>query len=691
MAEDIKFEASGFVSLKTQIREANLAYQALLADVNATPAAIAAAAQKVGDLKDRFDDANDAVNAMTSAGRIQAFTKGISALAGGFTAINGAMALAGDSGKELQETMVKLQGAIALTQGITALEDIPNAFKNIKTAGVSAFTAIKAAIGATGIGLLLVGLGAIAAYWDEISAAVSGVTEEQEKLNEASAANLKTQQNQLDSISQQENILKLQGKSEEDILNMKVAQTNQVIKAAEVNIANMETTKKAQVEASQRNQDILQGIIRFLTAPLDMLLYTIDQVGKALGKDFGLEEAFSGGLAKLVFDPADVAKEADKTIEEAKKGLVKLKNDQAGYQLQIKEIHKKGAAEIAKQREEDGAKAKAEEEKRLKEQKELLDKTFKEALESYKQYTTDLEKFKKDKDNAVAVTDKQKRAKEFKDLSDHYDDLIAEAKRLGQSTTELQDAKFVALGMANAKYIQEDKDANAAAAADTLSKAEQTAQRELDIKEAKDQFIQDSTLSLLDSLATLNEIYDKKSEEESKKAFERSKALAIAETLISTYFAAQRAYQSQFVPIAEISSPFRATVAAGLAIVSGLARVASISQQQFSFSGGSSSTSSAPPQSTPSTYADGGLLMGNSHNMGGIRTAMGELEGGEFVVNRRATANFLPLLESINSLGNVNAPEVPMAQQPIVKTYVVATDMSSQQEANARLNALARL
>ena len=46
MAEKIEFEASGFVSLKTQIREANLAYQALLADINATPASVAAAAGK---------------------------------------------------------------------------------------------------------------------------------------------------------------------------------------------------------------------------------------------------------------------------------------------------------------------------------------------------------------------------------------------------------------------------------------------------------------------------------------------------------------------------------------------------------------------------------------------------------------------------------------------------------------------
>jgi hypothetical protein len=680
MAEKIEFEASGFVSLKTQIREANLAYQALLADINATPAAIAAAAANVADLKDKFDDANDAVNAMTSAGRIQAFTKGLTSVVGGFTAINGAMALAGQSGEDLQKTMVKLQGGLALLQGVTALEDLPNAFKNIKTAGVGAFNAIKGAIGATGIGLLLVALGAIYAYWEDITAAVSGVTAEQKGLNAAAAANLKTQQGQLDAISQQENILKLQGKSEEDILKLKVAQTNQTIAAAEVNIEAMETTKKAQVEAADRNKKILQGVIMFLTAPLQILLYTVDQVGKALGQDFGLVEGFAGGIAKMVFDPKEVAEEADKTIVEAKKGLLKLKNDQAGFQLQIKAIHKKGAEELAKQKEEDGAKAKAAEEKRLKEQKELLDKTFKEAFEAYKKYTEDLAKFKKDRDTAVAVTDEQKRAKEFKDLSDHYDALIAEAVRLGQSTVALQDAKFVALGMANAKFIQAEQDT---AEADRVKKLQQ--------KQQLDDFILESTLSVLDSLSTINENYNKENEAEAKKAFERSKALAIAETLVSTYFAAQRIFTNAAINPKSILFPAQPFIEAGLAVISGLARVSKISQTQFAAPASSSSSTSTQSQATPSTYAEGGLLTGNSHNMGGIRTSMGELEGGEFVMNRRATANFLPLLESINSIGNAPGPEVQMAQTPIVKTYVVATDMTSQQEANARLNALARL
>lgn len=51
--------------------------------------------------------------------------------------------------------------------------------------------------------------------------------------------------------------------------------------------------------------------------------------------------------------------------------------------------------------------------------------------------------------------------------------------------------------------------------------------------------------------------------------------------------------------------------------------------------------------------ANGGLLHGNSHANGGIpvgNTGV-EVEGGEYVVNRRSTAAFLPLLEAINERG----------------------------------------
>jgi hypothetical protein len=70
---------------------------------------------------------------------------------------------------------------------------------------------------------------------------------------------------------------------------------------------------------------------------------------------------------------------------------------------------------------------------------------------------------------------------------------------------------------------------------------------------------------------------------------------------------------------------------------------------------------------------------------------MGELEGGEFVMNRRATANFMPLLEAINSMGNTPGPEMQQQGQAPIRTYVIATDVTIAQEANSKLAALARL
>ena len=54
-----------------------------------------------------------------------------------------------------------------------------------------------------------------------------------------------------------------------------------------------------------------------------------------------------------------------------------------------------------------------------------------------------------------------------------------------------------------------------------------------------------------------------------------------------------------------------------------------------------------------SKLADGGLLFGNSHSMGGIpvgNTGI-EVEGGEYVVNKRSAKKYLPLLQAINEEG----------------------------------------
>ena len=61
--------------------------------------------------------------------------------------------------------------------------------------------------------------------------------------------------------------------------------------------------------------------------------------------------------------------------------------------------------------------------------------------------------------------------------------------------------------------------------------------------------------------------------------------MSIAETLVSTYMAAQKAYSSQMA-IPTPDAPVRAAIAAAAATASGLARVAAIKSTQFNSAGG---------------------------------------------------------------------------------------------------------
>lgn len=67
--------------------------------------------------------------------------------------------------------------------------------------------------------------------------------------------------------------------------------------------------------------------------------------------------------------------------------------------------------------------------------------------------------------------------------------------------------------------------------------------------------------------------------------FGESKEIAIAETIISTYFAAQKAFESQML-IPSPDAPIRANIAAGVAIAQGLARVAAIRNTDKGSGGG---------------------------------------------------------------------------------------------------------
>jgi len=296
-------------------------------------------AAAAGQLKDKVDDANEAIKA-TNPNKFQALASFASSAASGVAAVTGAMGLFGAESENVAKTLAKVQSAMALSQGLAGLSEMPKAWASFKTSAVSALNAVKAGIGATGIGLLVIALGTIYAYWDDIKEAVSGVSEEQKKLNKLAKENLKAEQDKYDSLLLSENTLKLQGKTEKEILQLKVAATNEEILKAQIALQNSIDNKKAQVEASERNKEILKGALDFVSIPLTLLLAGIDAIGTAFGKDFGLREGFKESVANMIFDPKAVATEGDKAIKESQLVLDKLVSQRDGLKNSINAIDK---------------------------------------------------------------------------------------------------------------------------------------------------------------------------------------------------------------------------------------------------------------------------------------------------------------------------------------------------------------
>ena len=135
------------------------------------------------------------------------------------------------------------------------------------------------------------------------------------------------------------------------------------------------------------------------------------------------------------------------------------------------------------------------------------------------------------------------------------------------------------------------------------------------------------------------------------------KAAAIAQTTIDTYLGAQKAYTSQLIP-GDPTSIVRAQIAAGVAIAGGLANVKAILSTK-----------------TPGPDTGGGTGPSPSQpNIPSFDPTAGLAEAAEG-----------------QDTGNIVGPNGQGGGQPVIKAYVVADEMTSQQEANKKIDDLARL
>jgi hypothetical protein len=135
--------------------------------------------------------------------------------------------------------------------------------------------------------------------------------------------------------------------------------------------------------------------------------------------------------------------------------------------------------------------------------------------------------------------------------------------------------------------------------------------------------------------------------------------------------------------------------------VGAIVKINSINSQGSKSSG--SGSTSGEDKTRLKNYGDGGMIDGPMHAQGGTLI---NAEGGEAIMTRGAVTMFRPLLSALNQAGGgtsftqgavgqakYDAPKStsPNMDNPIFKTYVVESELSTMQHRNARLKELSTI
>ena len=461
-------------SLKSQYKEAVAELQKVSAQYGETSKEAIKAAQAAAKLKDQIGFSKDLVDAFNPDAKFKAVEGAVNGVMNGFQAFTGGMALLGIESDKVEEALLKVQSVMALTQGINGLMEAKDSFVQLGAAAKNALSGIKTGIAATGIGLLVIALGAVVAYWDDIKAAVGGVSAEQKKLNIDAEKHAASSKKSYENAQLEENALRLQGKSEKEILQIRINKMNTSIEDEAIRIKGLETVAKLEIEAAERNQKITKMIIqgalemgvfmlRVFMKPLDLVIATINKGAELLGyskvvaMDFNevltaVTNAAANSSSKLLFDPVAVKAESAATIAEAKQGLKQMQSDRDGFLLQMKQGNAAatGSASSAAKEQLDITRKMEEETNRLMEEGRAKDLDALRIKYKYEQQEADknfkegaLKKADYDKLNAQAV---ESRKADEKTINDKYNKLDKDATiKAAEDKIKLQDEQWYAL------------------------------------------------------------------------------------------------------------------------------------------------------------------------------------------------------------------------------------------------------
>jgi hypothetical protein len=540
----------------------------------------------------------------------------------------------GDASSNLTEDLVSNGGAMGILNELTG--GLAQKFKDsyeaiaLSSKGLSGF---KKAMVATGIGALVVGIGALVANWDKVKDALSGATAESKAYKEAQAEILSAVSKVQAEITKMGDVIELakQGTvSKEEALQ-------QYNKALGESVGYAESLEQAE-SLLVKNAATVVEVTRLKAQSEVLYAKAAEARAKVIAGDESLKPdwwdtiknatvaAFSGinGAAKFATEQgATTVKNGQDAIKTAEQ----LESSAADLQTKIAELQKNL---------EKGSLSPQQREKRNSEIKALEDKAAADAIQREKDKAAALERIRQ----GLIDTEEERRKEELRKIQADYDEQIAlAAKYYGEESETilaLRQAQKDALDAQEAKFKEEDRlkaeEASKKAAEklaldkenDLLSFEEQRAviaQREAflledetinekdrtglqktysdkrkEIDQLEADFKKAQTKEIEDTLASLGELAGKETA--------AGKALGIAAATINTFQGASEALKQE----STLPSPF--DVVAKIAnvatvIATGLKTVKSIASVKVpNAGGGGGSVPSAPslPAAQPPSF-----------------------------------------------------------------------------------------
>ena len=475
----------------------------------------------------------------------------------GFSLAQGVMGAFGVESEELERVLLRVQAALAIQQGFQGIRESLPYLTDLKNTAISAFkgmTVASRAFMTAGIGILITGIGLLIENFDKIANVFTGEIERNARytksLNKSAKAikdNAKELEKRADDLKRNQDfeyaMAEAQGATTAELRKMKVAQAEERIELEKDSVARAENIYWL---AKQRYQ-------------------------------------------KLVNLEADeeLIKKAKENAVKARETLTKEKGDLQQARQDRKDIINQNKVDEVKDRQDrikagqDAAKTQADLQKQELEKLAEYNKASTDLFRS--EYEKQVEAIKKKYDEQIALAKKYNKdykdleAAQAKELEDALDKSMVKIETLSIAKTQIAERDLGGLRGS----INTELQAKQEAADLEISILEAKASRAARIEEQSNSFKVKATLDGLSAIASISELFGKKSEKAAKRAFQVQKAANIATALITTYQNATSAYASQFTPVPTPDSPIRGAIAAGIAVASGLANVAKIGQQKF--------------------------------------------------------------------------------------------------------------